>query len=141
MIEHNSKEKQESIVELRTLIVTIFEFTNRLGYLSPPFNVRYDESGTHKVWFINSGGNRCYITRVGNADSVTLEEQAADSHFMIARVGVKMRAVLENYATWAAGLTDAINFARAKLEPGFSPMKPQQVASVLKSALLLNPYP
>jgi hypothetical protein len=55
--------------------------------------------------------------------------------------GVKMRADVETYSTWAAGLIDAVNFGRAKLEPGFSPMKPDEIANVLKVAIRLEPYP
>ena len=55
--------------------------------------------------------------------------------------GVKMRADVETYGTWAAGLIDAINFGRAQLETGFRPMSPAEVANVLKVAVRLQPYP
>jgi len=55
--------------------------------------------------------------------------------------GAKMRANVETYSTWAAGLIDAINFSRAKLEPQFRPMTPHEVAHALKVALLVQPYP
>ncbi len=54
--------------------------------------------------------------------------------------GVKMLADVETYSTWAAGLIDAINFGRAQLEPGFYPMKPSEVANILKVAVQLQPY-
>jgi hypothetical protein len=54
--------------------------------------------------------------------------------------GVKMRANVETYSTWAAGLVDAINFGRAQLDSGFHPMKPDEVANILKVAVRLQPY-
>jgi hypothetical protein len=49
--------------------------------------------------------------------------------------GIKLRASPENYGTWVCALFDAINAARARLEPGFTPMTSTQVAeAVFKSA-------
>lgn len=54
--------------------------------------------------------------------------------------GLKMRAIFENYATWVSGLIDAINFARAKLEPGFQRTDPREVAETVMRAAPFFPY-
>lgn len=54
--------------------------------------------------------------------------------------GVKMRANVETYSTWTAGLVDAINFGRSKLEPNYQLMKPAEVANALKICIALQPY-
>jgi hypothetical protein len=265
-------------VESVSLVVSVLEMVSRLGYTVPSFNVRYDEIDTRKSWLITCGGSRCYLSRVVPAERPDLDEEAADSHFMINRViaallisgaglfnaqvkgrlifygadpihwdsivdfepfyageikrvhqsfsienftgwlkaiyshrfiyraaedlvlalrtpaeafvfiyrgfewiedgikvskrelaegigvrfdnlkelgkianvgtgarhatdtGVKMRANFENYSTWIAGLVDAINFARTRVEPGFTPMKPEEVAEALTAAITIRPY-
>ena len=52
----------------------------------PRFNVRFDETDSGKVWFISSGGTRCYIARVETQKGLDIFEQAADSHFMMNRI-------------------------------------------------------
>jgi hypothetical protein len=54
--------------------------------------------------------------------------------------GVKARADLPSYATWVAGLLDAINATRAKLESSFTSMSSSQVAEVIKRAVTATPY-
>jgi hypothetical protein len=51
-----------------------------------------------------------------------------------------MRANLENYSTWIAGLVDAINFARKRVEPEFVPMTAKEVAEALSVAVTIRPY-
>jgi len=56
------------------------------------------------------------------------------------KTGVKMRANVENYSTWIAGLVDAINFARGRLEPSFVLMSAKEVAEALSVAVKMQPY-
>lgn len=72
--------------ESSSLVASVFEMTNRLGYLVPSLNVRYDESNTVKSWFISCGGTRCYLARGEAGHEVDLSEQAADSHFLMSRI-------------------------------------------------------
>jgi len=261
-----------------SLVVSVFELANRLGYLVPPLNLRYDESDTGKRWFISCGGTRCYVARGEASHAVDLSEQAADSHFLMSRIvaalllssgglfdfqlkgrlvfhgsdpfhfdsaiefepfltdeikrvhsafstetfsgwlkaivahrflyratedavlalrmpteafvfiyrgfewiqdglkiskreladgigvpennlkqlgqlanvesgvrhasktGAKLRASLGNYSTWIAGLLDAINFARKRVEPAFAPMSAKEVAEALSIAVKIHPY-
>jgi hypothetical protein len=57
------------------------------------------------------------------------------------KTGVKMRADVDNYSTWIAGLLDAINFARKKVESSFVPMTAEEVAEALSVAVKIQPYP
>ena len=52
-----------------------------------------------------------------------------------------MRAHRETYSTWICGLVDGINYARSKVEKGFIPMTPKEVAAAMTVAILLDPYP
>lgn len=54
--------------------------------------------------------------------------------------GIKMRADTKNYYSWICALVDGINGARARLEPGFEPMKPKEVATAVGQALPMVPY-
>jgi hypothetical protein len=56
------------------------------------------------------------------------------------KTGVKMRANIENYSTWIAGLVDAINFARKRLESAFVPMTAREVAEAISVAVKMQPY-
>jgi hypothetical protein len=56
------------------------------------------------------------------------------------KTGIKMRANLESYSTWIAGLVDAINFARKKVEHDFVPMTAKEVAESLSVAVKIRPY-
>ncbi len=57
------------------------------------------------------------------------------------RSGKKMRADANNYMTWVAGLFDAINAGRSRLEPGFEQMSPDEVVHAVMHAAPLDPYP
>jgi hypothetical protein len=54
--------------------------------------------------------------------------------------GAKMRADTRNYYSWICTLFDGINGARARLEPGFEPMGPKEVAEAVGQALPVVPY-
>lgn len=54
--------------------------------------------------------------------------------------GIKMRADERNYASWICALFDAINGARARLEPGFKPMDSKTAAAAVMRALPVVPY-
>jgi len=55
--------------------------------------------------------------------------------------GVKMRADLETYSTWIAGLADGINYARSKVDATFNRMTSTEIAEALKVAVMIHPYP
>ena len=54
--------------------------------------------------------------------------------------GLKMRADTRNYYSWVCALFDGINGARARLEPGFKPMSPKEVATAVGKCLTFMPY-
>lgn len=54
--------------------------------------------------------------------------------------GIKMRANTRNYYSWICALFDGINSARARLEPGFKPADPKEVATAVGQALSIVPY-
>jgi len=56
------------------------------------------------------------------------------------RTGAKMRARGENYSSWVCVLLEAINVARVRLEPDFSPMSSNAVAEAIKTAVPTVPY-
>jgi hypothetical protein len=55
--------------------------------------------------------------------------------------GSKMRASADNYGTWVCALVDAINAARARLEPAFEKMSAQEVSKAILRAMPVVPYP
>lgn len=57
------------------------------------------------------------------------------------RSGKKLRADMQNYATWVCGLIDAINATRSRLEPGYKVATPDTVAQAVVTAVLVDPYP
>lgn len=57
------------------------------------------------------------------------------------KTGSKLRADIHNYGTWAAGLADAINAARARLDPGYTRPTSTEVAEVVMKAVPVVPYP
>ncbi len=69
-----------------SLVVSIFEMENRLGYYVPRINFRFEEADTGHSWIITAGGTRCYVVRCGRFEKLDWEDQAADSHFMVSRV-------------------------------------------------------
>lgn len=54
--------------------------------------------------------------------------------------GMRMRANYENYATWVAGLVDAINIARGRIEPDFEKMSADEIA-VAVGVAAPQPFP
>jgi hypothetical protein len=56
------------------------------------------------------------------------------------RSGQKLRADTANYLTWVCGLIDAICATRSRLEPGYKPLGPEEVARVVMAAVPLEPY-
>ena len=57
------------------------------------------------------------------------------------RSGAKLRADMDNYATWVCGLIDAINAARSRLDPAYEVAAPEVVAEAVGLAMPVNPYP
>ena len=57
-----------------------------------------------------------------------------------AKTGIKMRASPDNYGSWVCGLLDAINTARARMEPGFVKMTAEQVGQAGARAIPAVPY-
>lgn len=55
--------------------------------------------------------------------------------------GAKQRASLETYGTWIAGLIDAIESARARIDPGYTASDSKKIAQKLKVAVQYDPYP
>lgn len=256
--------------------LNVFRLTSQRGYSVPELNIEYVEQETGLRWVLTCGGTRAYLVRMGEQLSESIEEQAADSHFMVRRItsslllggaglfqaeamgriifrhvegevawpphldrpdpftkdessdivdriygwylilcqhsmirraaddahnaltnpyeslvfvyrglewlkigqgikweviandtgvamkeirglkktanyetgvrhatkdATKMRASAENYGTWVCGLIDAINSARARVEPEFKPMTPDQVAEAVLKAMPFPPYP
>jgi hypothetical protein len=66
--------------------ISIFRLFNAKGYSIPQMNIGYIERETGLEWRITCGGSRAYLVRFGNQLEDNLDEQAADSHFMIRRV-------------------------------------------------------
>ena len=67
-------------------VVSIFKLDNDSGYRVPKLGILYREADTGNQWHINCGGTRAYLVRIGENLIDTINEQAADSHFMISRV-------------------------------------------------------
>lgn len=55
--------------------------------------------------------------------------------------GVKQRATLETYATWIAGLVDAIESARARIDITYTKSDVKTRANKLRAAMQFDPYP
>jgi hypothetical protein len=56
------------------------------------------------------------------------------------RSGQKLRADVANYGTWVCALIDAIYATRSRLETGYKPLGPEEVAKAVIAALPLVPY-
>jgi hypothetical protein len=67
-------------------LVSVFRLANRRGYFAPPFNFGYQEKNTGVEWRVTCGGTRVYLIRFATPLSRDLEEEAAESHFMMRRV-------------------------------------------------------
>jgi hypothetical protein len=65
--------------------ISVFRLTNNRGLLAPKFNVEYHERDSDVVWDMVVGGSRAYLVRFGGALNRDLDEQAAESHFMVRR--------------------------------------------------------
>jgi hypothetical protein len=60
--------------------------TSRRGFFLPKIDIGYSEKGTDVAWHVNAGGTRVYLARTGSKLIDDLDEQAADSHFMVRRI-------------------------------------------------------
>jgi hypothetical protein len=67
-------------------VVSVFRLTNNRGLRTPVFNVEYHERDSDVVWEMVCGGSRAYLVRFGSALDRDLDEQAAESHFMVHRL-------------------------------------------------------
>lgn len=56
------------------------------GYSLPSFNFGYIEKDTGTEWRLTCGGTRAYMVRHATPLNRDMDDQAADSHFMIRRV-------------------------------------------------------
>lgn len=55
--------------------------------------------------------------------------------------GTKQRASLETYSTWMAGLIDAVESARARVDSSYTASSSERIAEKLKNAVQYDPYP
>jgi len=69
-----------------SLVASIFRLENDKGYLSPKIDIQYMEKDTGVQWTINCGGTRVYLIRFGQNLDADLNDQSADSHFMVNRI-------------------------------------------------------
>ena len=67
-------------------VVSVFRLLNRRGYALPAFNFGYKEKDTGAEWRLTCGGTRAYLARFATPLHHDMDEQAADSHFMMRRV-------------------------------------------------------
>lgn len=67
-------------------VVSVFRLLNRRGYVVPAFNFGYLEKDTGVEWRATCGGTRAYMVRFATPLIRNLDEQAADSHFMMRRI-------------------------------------------------------
>lgn len=54
--------------------------------------------------------------------------------------GQKLKADVENHGTWVAGLIDAINASRERLDQGYKAAEPEVVATAVIAAMPVEPY-
>ena len=66
--------------------ISVFRLSNRRGYSLPSFNFGYLEKDTGTEWRLTCGGTRAYMVRHATPLNRNMDEQAADSHFMMRRV-------------------------------------------------------
>jgi hypothetical protein len=67
------------------VVVSVFRLTNNQSRRAPVFNVEYHERDSDVVWEMVFGGSRAYLARFGGKLDRDLDEQAAESHFMVRR--------------------------------------------------------
>ena len=101
--------------------INVFRLSNQRGYTVPRLNIDYIEHGTGLEWRMTCGGTRAYLVRFGKSLDGDIDEQAADSHFMIRRitsslliggaglfqvesVGRLIFRGIEGYVTWTSHL-------------------------------------
>lgn len=68
------------------VVASVFNMINDWGFFLPKFDIHYVEKATDIQWFINCGGTRAYLIRVGEKLGTNFEDECADSHFMVNRV-------------------------------------------------------
>ena len=68
------------------VVTSIFKLENDRGLFVPKVDINYVEKDTGIQWFINCGGTRAYLIRIGSELGSDFEEECADSHFMANRV-------------------------------------------------------
>jgi hypothetical protein len=67
-------------------IVSVFRLANRRGYSLPASNFGYKEKDTDTERRITCGGTRAYLIRFATPLDRDMDEQAAESHFMMRRM-------------------------------------------------------
>jgi hypothetical protein len=67
-------------------VSSAFRLNNSRGYFVPAFNFSYQEEGTDIQWRCTCDGTRAYMIRFGTPLSHDMDEQAAESHFMVRRI-------------------------------------------------------
>ena len=60
---------------------------------------------------------------------------------MLRQAASKLRADLETYGTWIAGLLHATEAARARVDGSYAVSTPNRIANKLKAAVQYDPYP
>src|SRR6266545_8236684 len=72
------------------LVASVFELTNTRFLMAPKLELSYAEQDTGAYWHITAGGSRAYTLRFGKrlvpSTDRSVEDQNADSHFMMSRV-------------------------------------------------------
>lgn len=68
------------------VVTSIFSLENNRGLFIPKFDIHYVEKATGIQWFINCGGTRAYLVRIGSELGSDFEDECADSHFMVNRL-------------------------------------------------------
>ncbi len=68
------------------IVTSVFSLVNDWGFFVPKLDIHYIEKETCIEWFINCGGTRAYLIRIGTGLGSDFEDECADSHFMVNRV-------------------------------------------------------
>lgn len=99
-----------------------------LEWLKIALNMRWEELATPLG---TTAKNIKELTRLANVETGVRHAS---------RSGRKLRADIENDATWICALIDAINFARTRLEPEFIRMSADEVSSAVLAAVHPRAY-
>jgi hypothetical protein len=67
-------------------VISVFQLDNSRGYSLPAFNLGYLEKDTGTQWQMNCAGTRAYLVRYATPLDRDMDEQAAESHFMVRRI-------------------------------------------------------